>query len=101
MSHPVLILFVALITFASRASFMMKPPSSPALRGSRFLEVFPVALFVAFAVSGLAAPGGQLAITPTLAAGAGGIAGAFVFRRSVPGIVTSGLVLYWIARLTF
>jgi branched-subunit amino acid transport protein len=98
MSHLAIIVLVALITFLSRASFMLWRPSSRSMKENRFLEVFPVALFVAFAVTGFVAPRGELDFTPTLAAAAGGLAGAVIFRRSIAGIMACGLVIYWLAR---
>ena len=101
MSHLLLIVLMSIITFATRISFLVRPIPSERIRENRFLEVFPVALFVAIAASGLLAPGGQLEISPAMAAGLGGIAGAALFRRSILGIVVAGLVGYWITRLAF
>ena len=42
------------------------------MKESRFLEVFPTALFVALAVNGFAAPDGSLELSPAMAAGIGG-----------------------------
>ena len=97
MSHFTLIVLAAVITFGSRLSFMLRP--LPEVRESRFLEVFPIALFVALAVNGFVAPEGTLDIGPALAAGFGGVAGAFLFKRSILGVVGAGLVGYWLARL--
>jgi branched-subunit amino acid transport protein len=99
MSHLLLILLVAGITFATRASFMLKITPSRRIQESRFLEVFPITLFIALASRDLMAPGGEVAITPALAAAAGGIIGGLVFRRSILGVVGTGLALYWLARL--
>lgn len=99
MSHLTLTFLVAAITFGSRLSFMLRP--QPEVKESRFLEVFPAALFVALAVSGFVAPEGTLDVGPALAAGFGGVAGAFLFKRSILGVVGAGLVGYWIARLTW
>ena len=99
MSHLVLIVLAAVITFASRLSFMIRPLDDARVRESRFLEVFPTALFVALAVNGFVAPDGSLDVSPAMAAGIGGVAGAFLFRRSVLGVVGAGLVGYWAARL--
>lgn len=101
MSHFSLIVIAAVITFASRLSFMVRPLPGPRVKQSRFLEVFPAALFVALAVNGLVAPEGTLDLGPALGAGFGGAAGAFLFRRSILGVVGAGLVGYWIARLTW
>ena len=99
MSHFSLIILAALITFASRLSFMVRPMPGARVKESRFLQVFPTALFVALAVNGFVAPEGSLDFGPALAAGLGGVAGAFLFKRSILGVVGAGLVGYWIARL--
>lgn len=99
MSNLVLILVVAIINFATRFSFLARPGNN---RGSnRFLDVFPVALFVSLAARDLFAPGGSLAVSPMLAAAGGAILGAVVFRRSVLGVVGVGVAFYWLARLLF
>ncbi|HUP17956.1 MAG TPA: AzlD domain-containing protein [Acidimicrobiia bacterium] len=69
------------------------------MKESRFLEVFPAALFVALAVNGFVSPEGTLDFGPALAAGFGGVAGAFLFKRSILGVVGVGLVGHWLARL--
>lgn len=97
MSHLTLIVLVAVITFGSRLSFMLRPRSE--VKESRFLEVFPTALFVALAVNGFVAPEGTLDLGPALAAGFGGVAGALLFKRSILGVVGAGLLGYWTARL--
>jgi branched-subunit amino acid transport protein len=94
-----LIVLAAVITFASRLSFMLRPLPDSRVRENRFLEVFPTALFVALAVNGFVAPEGSLDLGPAVAAGIGGVAGAFIFRRSILGVVGVGLVGYWVARL--
>ncbi len=64
----------------------------------RFLEVFPLALFVSLATLGLAAPDGTPAATPALAGAVGGVVGAVLTRRSLPGVVLAGAVAYWLTR---
>jgi branched-subunit amino acid transport protein len=93
----VVVLVAAAITFACRVVFL----TAPAPRGlwGRFLDVFPLALFVALATAGLAAPGGTVAASPALAAAAGGILGAALTRRSLLGVLVFGTVTYWIVRL--
>ena len=98
MSHLGLIVLAAIITFASRISFMIRPLQDTRGKESRFLEVFPTALFVALAVTGFAAPDGSLDLSPAGAAGIGGVAGAFILKRSVLGVAAAGLLAYWIAR---
>lgn len=99
MSHLVMIILMAVITFATRISFLLRPLPSARIRESRFLHVFPVALFVALAADGLLAPAGLLEVSPSLAAGVGGNIGAVLLKRSILGIIAMGLVGYWIARL--
>lgn len=99
MSHLVMIILMAVITFATRISFLLRPLPSERIRASKFLYVFPVALFVALAADGLLAPEGLLEVSPSLAAGFGGIIGAAIFKRSILGVIAIGLVGYWIARL--
>ena len=98
MSDLALIGAVALVTFASRASYLVRRGRPNPPKGA-FLDVFPAALFAALAVVGLAAPAGQLDVTPSLAAGAGGIIGAVATNRSLIGTMLFGLAAYWLARL--
>ncbi|MGI8518961.1 MAG: AzlD domain-containing protein [Acidimicrobiia bacterium] len=97
MSYLWLVLAVAAINFASRISFLAR--ASAKSTTNRFLEVFPVALFVALAARDLIAPAGSIASTPSLAAALGAVIGGLVFRRSILGVVGAGLAFYWIARL--
>jgi branched-subunit amino acid transport protein len=94
-----LIVLVAIITFASRLAFLARRRPVPEGLIGRFLEVFPLALFVALATSGLAAPEGSLAVTPALGGAAGGIIGALVTRRSLIGTILIGAAVYWLTRL--
>jgi branched-subunit amino acid transport protein len=100
-SHFLLIVISGIITFASRASFLLRPMASAKLKKNRFLEVFPIALFVSLAVNGLAAPGGDLDFSPALAAGVGGVVGAALFKRSILGVAVVGIAGYWIARMAW
>jgi branched-subunit amino acid transport protein len=93
------VLAVAAITFATRISFLARPASRTT--ENRFLEVFPVALFVSLAAREILAPEGNIEFSPFLAAGLGAVIGGIVFRRSMLGIVGTGFVLYWLARLLF
>lgn len=97
MSQLLLVLVVAAITFASRVSFLARPHGRHL--NSRFLEVFPVALFVSLAARDLLAPAGALAAGPGFAAAAGAVVGGVLFRRSVLGVVATGVAFYWLARL--
>ena len=98
MSHLLLIVLVAAITFGSRLSFMIRPLPDARVKENRFLEVFPTALFVALAATGFVAPDGSLDLSPAVAAGLGGLTGGFIFKRSVLGVTGIGLAAYWIAR---
>lgn len=100
MSTFALIVAMALITLSSRLSFMLRPVTSQRLKENRFLEVFPVALFVTLAVAGFA-PEGEVSVTPSVIAGLGGMAGAALFKRSMLGVVLVGAVAYLLARLLF
>jgi len=53
MSDLALIGSVAVITFATRVAFLVRPRSSPEGLIGRFLDVFPLALFVAIAANSL------------------------------------------------
>jgi branched-subunit amino acid transport protein len=97
-SHLLLIVLVAAVTLASRLSFMLRPLPDRRVKDNRFLEVFPAALFTALAVTGFAAPGGDLDLGPAVAGGIAGVAGAVVFKRSILGVVGAGLAGYWAAR---
>lgn len=98
MSDFTLILAVAAVTFASRVVFLARRRPVPAGVVGRFLEVFPLALFIALATTGLAAPNGNPAITPALAGAAGGVVGAAVTRRSLVGTILMGGAVYWLVR---
>ena len=99
MSDLALILAVAVVTYASRVVFLASPQTESSGRVGRFLEVFPVALFVALATIGLAAPDGQPEVTVSMAAAAGGIIGGAVFRRSLWGVIAVGAVSFYVVRV--
>lgn len=69
------------LTFGSRALFLLR--RTPHVRGwlGRFLDAFPLALFIALAVAGTVAPEGELVAGPGIAALA---AGAFAVWRRWP-----------------
>ena len=98
MSDLFVVLGVAVITFASRALFLIRPREAPGGRIGRFLDVFPVALFVAIAVNGLVAPVGSPELTANLFAVLGGVIGGALFRRSVWGVFAMGAVFFYVAR---
>lgn len=99
MSSLALVLAAAVVTFASRAVFLAVPARPPRGAWARFLDVFPLALFVSLATASLAAPDGRVAATPALAAAAGGVLGAALARRSLVVVIGSGAVVYWAVRL--
>jgi branched-subunit amino acid transport protein len=98
MPDLILILLMAAITFGSRATFLIWPRPAPAGLWGRFLETFPLALFVSLATIGLAAPDGDPQGSIALVAAAGGLAGAALTRRSVIGVMLMGGAAYWVAR---
>lgn len=99
MSDLTLILLVAAVTFGSRVVFLAKRGPLPEGLVGRFLEVFPLALFIALATTGLAAPDGVLAVTPAVGGAVGGVVGAIVTRRSLVGTILIGAAGYWLARV--
>ena len=50
-----MVVAVAAITYGTRVAFLLRPRSVPEGALGRFLDVFPLALFVAIAITGLAA----------------------------------------------
>jgi branched-subunit amino acid transport protein len=75
------------------------PWTVPGGRVGKFLDVFPLALFIAIATSGLLAPDGTPAVTPGLAAAAGGVIGAMLFKRSLVAVLAVGAALFYLTRL--
>jgi len=94
----VLVLAVAAITYGTRLAFLLRPRPAPEGALGRFLDVFPLALFVAIAVTGLVAPEGEPTVTPALAAALGGVIGAVVFRRNLWGVLFVGMVFFYVTR---
>ena len=101
MSDVTLIVIAGVITFASRLIFLVRPIEPPTGRVAAFLDVFPLALFIALATAGLVAPDGRPELTPALFAAAGGVVGAAVFRRSLWGVIMTGAVFYLAAGWVF
>jgi hypothetical protein len=97
-SDLTLVILVAVITYATRLSFMLRPRPAPAGALGRFLDVFPLALFVSLAAIGMVAPDGALALTPALAAAAGGVLGAVLFKRNLWGVLGVGAALFYLTR---
>lgn len=98
MSDLSIVIAMAVITYSSRAVFLLRPRPVPEGTVGRFLEVFPLALFVALATIGLGAPDGDPAVTIALAAAGGGLVGAIATKRSLPGVVILGGAAWWLAR---
>jgi branched-subunit amino acid transport protein len=92
------VLAVAVITYATRLAFLLRPRQVPDGALGRFLEVFPLALFIVIATTGLAAPTGSPAVTPALAAAAGGAAGGVLFRRNLWGVLIVGGLAFYLTR---
>jgi branched-subunit amino acid transport protein len=98
MSDLTLVILVAAITYATRLSFMLRPRPAPGGVLGRFLDVFPLALFVSLATVGMVAPDGDLDLTPALAAAVGGVLGAVLFKRNLWGVLGVGAALFYLAR---
>jgi branched-subunit amino acid transport protein len=98
MSDFALVLGVAAITFASRVAFLLRPRAAPGGRVGRFLELFPLALFIAIATNGLASPSGPEQVAANIAAAVGGVVGGVVFRRSLWGVLGVGAACFYLAR---
>jgi branched-subunit amino acid transport protein len=98
MNQVLLVLAAAAVTFASRVTFLVVERKPPGGFVARFLALFPLTLFVALATAGLAAPDGEVAATPALAAAGGAIVGALVTRRSLLGVLAFGVAAYAAAR---
>ena len=90
---------MAAITYASRVVFLLRDAEAPGGLVGRFLEVFPLALFVSLGTLGLAAPDGDLDVTIGLWAGAGGLLGAVLTKRPLIGILAFGAAAWWAAKL--
>jgi branched-subunit amino acid transport protein len=97
-SDVLLIVGVAAITYTTRVVFLIRPSAVPGGLLGRFLNVFPLALFVAIATSSLAAPEGTPAVTPALAGALGGVIGGAAFRRSLWGVLAIGAGFFYLAR---
>ena len=93
-----LVIAVAVITYATRLTFMLRPRPAPQGALGRFLDVFPLALFVSLAATGLVAPDGRPDLTPALAAAAGGVLGGVIFKRNLWGVLITGSVFFYLTR---
>ncbi len=99
MTDLALVVAMAAITYASRAVFLVRTGEPPGGLVGRFLDVFPLALFVALATLGLAAPEGDVDASIALWAAAGGVLGAVVTKRSLIGVLLFGAAAWWVAKL--
>lgn len=93
-----MIVLVAAITFSTRVAFLIRPRPAPGGAVGRFLDVFPLALFVAIATDALLAPQGSPEVSPALAAAVGGVLGGVVFRRALLGVLVTGAVVFYVVR---
>jgi branched-subunit amino acid transport protein len=98
MSDLALIAVAAVITFSTRVAFLVRPRPAPGGWLGRFLDVFPLALFLAIATDALIAPSGSPEITPALAGAAGGVLGAVVFRRALWAVLVVGAGVFYLVR---
>jgi branched-subunit amino acid transport protein len=99
MADLLLVLAMAAITYGSRVVFLARPGTPPEGVARRFLDRFPLALFVALAVSTLVVPGSDVGTAEGWAALGGGVLGGLATRRSLYGVVGVGLAAYWAVRL--
>ena len=99
MSDFLLILAMGAITYGSRVVFLANPGSPPSGVARRFLDRFPLALFVALAASILVVPDADFDARLGWAAIGGAITGGWLTRRSLYGVVGAGFTAYWLARL--
>lgn len=89
---------MGVVTYASRALFLFRAP--PRLSGyvGRFLDLFPLTLFVCLAATGLLAPDGHLAFGPGVAAL---VVGAVAVWRRAPvwAVMLAGFAATTVVRL--
>jgi branched-subunit amino acid transport protein len=98
MSDLLLILAMGAITYGSRAVFLANPGTPPSGLVRRFLLRFPLALFVALAVSILVVPEGDVDARLGWAAIGGAALGGWVAKRALYGVVGVGFAGYWVGR---
>ena len=99
MSDLLLILAMAVITYGSRVVFLAAPGSPPSGITRRFLDRFPLALFVALAASILVVPDAGIDARLGWSAIGGATLGGWLARGSLYGVVGVGFATYWLARL--
>lgn len=93
---PELLLALAALTYASRASALALLPTLPPVT-ARVLDRMPAPLFAGLAVASLLDPEGRLAGAPVLAASGGALLVAPL--RSLPLCLLAGLAGYGLALL--
>lgn len=96
-----LVLLAGAVTFASRATFMVRPPATLAAPARRFLDVFPLALFMALGIQGLARPtivDGASPLPALLAAAGALLAGRFT-DNALLWMLAGGALGYWLGVL--
>lgn len=101
MSDFLLILAMAAITYGSRVVFLAHAGTPPSGLFGRFLDRFPLALFAALAASILIVPQADFDARIGWAALAGAVAGGWLTKRSLYGVVGFGFAAYWAGRLFF
>ena len=99
MTDLVVVLAMGAITYGSRVTFLVHQGPVPSGILRRFLDRFPLALFVSLAASILIGPGSDVDLRFGLAAIAGGVGGGVLGRRSLYGVIGLGFAAYWLARL--
>jgi len=99
MADLLLVVAMGAITYGSRVVFLAHPGAPPTGAARRFLDRFPLALFVALAASILVVPDSGLDPRLGWAAAGGAVAGAALTRRSLYGVIGCGFAAYWVVRL--
>lgn len=98
MGELLLVGLAGVVTFGSRAAFMVRPPRRLPAPAQRFLEVFPLALFVALAVRGLARPTlvDGASPVPALLAAAGALLAGRLSDHALVWMLVGGVAGYWV-----
>jgi len=98
-SDLLLIVAMGVITYGSRVVFLANPGAPPSGVARRFLDRFPLALFVALAASILVVPASEVDARLGWAAIAGAVLGGWATKRSLYGVVGPAFAAYWLARV--
>ncbi len=101
MDELVLVVLAGVITFSSRATFMVRPPTKLPEPARRFLDVFPLALFMSLAVQGLARPTivDGISPVPALLAAAGALLAGRFTDNALLWMLAGGALGYWLGVL--